>query len=146
MYICNAATARPGAQECYDDAMNAADEHGVIHPDDCEQETGGSSSAPSRTSVDRKEVEASIAPAGTHPGLGGAGGCSAGGTEDRAEGIEAAGLESDRPSRWEALGVFHELCEVARPEIAAGVVVAGACKVGTTRAHAWVVHAPKFLP
>lgn len=139
-------------QECYDDAMNAADEHGIIHPDKCKypidvcrpqhQQSrspekccngdGGEVTAPIPTllpsvaqvspittaPVTTTTCSASIPKrncAGADPPVRSGGGGGGGGVKAIQDGL---------------LAVFQELCEIARPKIAAEAVVTSACKVG----------------
>lgn len=154
-------------KECYDDAMNAADEHGIIHPGTCPSPINGvkrpaatakdttssngngddasagegTASAPGDdSSLKSKSIaDSQSSPAVARPetpdaegeGNGDGGGAAgddkkeapAGGGEGPV--AQAAG-EVVRPILLSAL---QELSELARPEIAASAVVAGACKV-----------------
>ncbi|CAM9142488.1 unnamed protein product [Laminaria digitata] len=144
---------------CYDDAMNAADEHGVIHPEACRHPiTGnkkapipeeGSSSSSNNNSTSNSGEQNSRAPENdrsvskptttskpspatmekeTLPVAKG---------DAMVEQLATAGVstaavagEAIRPF---FLSVLQEMCELARPEIAASAIVAGACKAVNAR-------------
>lgn len=169
-------------QECYDDAMNAADEHGIIHPGTCPSPTnGGKRLAPAAGAVtipakdttssnvdndNRPTGEATSAPGddsslqpkpttdshsppsvarseapNADGGEGGGGGVAGGEKKETRAGagggsVSQAASEVVRPVLLSAL---QELSELARPEIAASAVVAGACKV------TWLVNQNELL-
>ncbi|CAM9178830.1 unnamed protein product [Scytosiphon promiscuus] len=127
--------------ECYDDAMNAADEHGIIHPETCPNPVTGTKTnadgvvAPAPGDDSSLQKPKCIADGVLPPAT------AIGGGETR--GDASVGQAGEGPSslsqaagggvRGDLLGVFQELCELARPEIAASFVVAGACKAVNAR-------------
>lgn len=144
--------------------MNAADEHGIIHPGTCPhpitgptageknttssngngtakgngEASGAAISAPGDdSSLQPKQMPSSVVQSDpTTPGGGDGGGGAA--ASDGQGTIAGAGGDSGPPAAGELvrpilLGVLQELCELARPEIAAAAVVAGVCKVNRWR-------------
>lgn len=143
-------------QECYDDAMNSADEHGIIHPEACKPifdidigntttitSTNGTASVASSIP---KDAEQTVSAPGNGTAL--ITSCSPARNSSSAaavaEGTASAttvGDESSGDAEGEAVGkqmgsnllsASIELLEIARPEIAASTVVAGVCKVWRT--------------
>ncbi len=132
--------------------MNAADEHGIIHPGKCphpitgpktaandtgttnddDKVPGAPTSAPGDDScLQSKQKTPSVAQSEPTASGGEDGGAAANGEQGTVAGSggtlgPAAPGEVVRPI---LLGVLQELCELARPEIAAAAVVAGVCKV-----------------
>ena len=139
-------------QGCYDDAMNAADEHGVIHPEACCHPITGNKkgsipegSNNSSNSGEKKrapENDRSVPkPTTTHqPPLATAveKETPVANGDAVVEQLVAAGAMSSAMAgeaiRPFFLSVLQDMCELARPEIAASFIVAGACKVRKTKA------------
>lgn len=113
-------------QECYDDAMNAADEHGVIYSEKCREPFECRSSNRNLRDHDAEPV-APRAPADTQLNPEGRGEGLAEWEGSTNDGVDRA--SSSRGGAPAPLVLVEELCEVARPEIAAGAIVASACKV-----------------
>lgn len=129
-------------QECYDDAMNAADEHGIIHPEACKNpiaptakkgvtdtssKGGERTAAPTNDAGLRKPTTSKPPPAGlATPTPTTENGEVGKQTGPRDGSSLAVGGDVIRPF---LLNVFLGLCELARPEIAASTIVAGVCKV-----------------
>lgn len=123
----------PARQECYDDAMNAADEHGVIHPERSARALDGRVQLSSRSSIDRYAAPspgASPKGARTTSEENTVDQCQASKAEESTGGKRGSSCRGQRTPHSRLLGVLRELCEVARLDIAASAVVGGACKVG----------------
>eukprot|EP00752_Nemacystus_decipiens_P009302 g8313.t1 len=160
-------------KECYDDAMNAADEHGIIHPGTCPSPINATkrpnnaakdtmrsngngddstpavettTPAPSDDSPLKSKPMADSQPSSSTarseaPDAGG-GGRDGGDSEavglDKKEALVAGGGVPVSQAAGEVvrpilLSALQELSELARPEIAASAVVAGACKAINVR-------------
>lgn len=109
-------------QECYDDAMNSANEHGIIHPDACSaspiaelnelpEESSVCMTSKNHVNVPGNDAALSSSPTNQH----------------QSTQLAEKGVSPDiEPALLSAL---EDIFEVARPEIAASAVVAGVCKV-----------------
>lgn len=132
--------------------MNAADEHGIIHPEACRdpidslrQQPHESISQSQDQSADNnnKIDDVTVAPSGgsdiilsnpcstdlnTTPATATA---PVGGGAGSSDGMTMGGGHIGRTEeiRPLLLRTFQEICEIARPEVAAAAIVAGACKV-----------------
>lgn len=148
---------RQKMQECYDDAMNAADEHGIIHPGKCPHPITGPKTAADGNGTTEDDDAVPGAPTSPAPGDDSSLQSkqqtpSVAQSEPTVSGVENEGAATNGKQGTVAgsggtlgpsasaevirpilLGVLQELCELARPEIAAAAVVAGVCKVGLTR-------------
>lgn len=136
-------------QECYDDAMNAADEHGIIHPEICKEPFNGGRSRSQQAntlagagavSIDfdnsdtdgegnREGAARHNAPSADDKGSRTSAPVQAP-TKINPSNRDGAGVRGSMTVEHGLLGVLQELCELARPEIAAASVVASVCKVG----------------
>eukprot|EP00903_Cladosiphon_okamuranus_P012675 g11855.t1 len=149
-------------KECYDDAMNAADEHGIIHPGTCPSPINGlkrltaAATADTTTTTTAKDstptAEATSAP-GDDSSLkftaitdsqptssvkrSEAPNAEEGGDAKKEPVAGGTGASVPRAAgvvlRPILLSALQELSELARPEIAASAVVAGACKAINAR-------------
>lgn len=109
--------------------MNAADEHGVINSEGCKDPLiatapgpGNGAAKPNYIAPDGPPSTA-MTPTEIQPA------CDGTGNEQSKSGERALPAGQGESVRPILLSVFQELCELARPEIAASAVVAGACKV-----------------
>lgn len=131
-------------QECYDDAITSADENGIIHADRCKepvsmgrpQNQQPPSTEHSTTGSDKGSGEVSAQISKRNPSVVGNPSVSPARVATTTRGASnASGLLGLDPSSVTAmqhnfLGVFAEMCEIARPKIAAEAVMTSACKVG----------------
>lgn len=123
--------------------MNAADEHGIIHPEKCKEpidDRPPRSGDGTSTGIVEPKLSAGIHATATaypedtklpelHESLRAAT-ASGGGEEGVVQRADRPNTTSTTLLQAQLLSVFRELCELARPEIAAAGVVASACKVG----------------
>ncbi|CAM9437536.1 unnamed protein product, partial [Discosporangium mesarthrocarpum] len=119
------------ARECYDDAMNSADEHGIIR-DMKNTRSQGSQESPQSTPTPASngcnvEGAENIGPAARASIPEGGGG---GGEEEMTDcrEMKVGSISMEDP----LLSVLQDMCELARPEPAATAVITGVCKVFNT--------------
>lgn len=110
-------------QECYDDAMNSSNEHGIIHPDACTAfPIDKQNELPEESSVRTTSQNHDIVP-GNDDTLSSSPTAADQSTQQLAEKGMSPAIEPT------LLSALEDIFEVARPEVAASAVVAGVCKV-----------------